>query len=73
MNFKYVSKLKKSSIKDLLKSEISNKFKTFDKNENKILLSQLKETWLDKLFEMNYLELFKHYYNDNKESPLDSI
>ena len=22
---------------------------------------------------MNYLELFKHYYNDNKESPLDSI
>ena len=73
VNFKYVSKLKKSSIKDLLKSEISNKFKTFDKNENKILLSQLKETWLDKLFEMNYLELFKHYYNDNKESPLDSI
>ena len=73
VNFKYVSKLKKSSIKDLLKSEISNKFKTFDKNENKMLLSQLKETWLDKLFEMNYLELFKHYYNDNKESPLDSI
>ena len=54
VNFKYVSKLKKSSIKDLLKSEISNKFKTFNKNENKILLSQLKETWLDKLFDMNY-------------------
>ena len=54
-------------------NQISNKFKTFDKNENKILLSQLKETWLDKLFEMNYLELFKYYYNDNKESPLDSI
>ena len=54
VNFNYVSKLKKSSIKDLLKSEISNKFKTFNKNENKILLSQLKETWLDKLFDMNY-------------------
>ena len=35
VNFNYVSKLKKSSIKDLLKSEISNKFKTFDKNEIK--------------------------------------
>ena len=72
VNFKNVSKLKKSKIKDLLNSEISAKFKKFDKNENKKLLSQLKETWLDKLFDMNYLDLFKYYYN-NKESRLDAI
>ena len=73
VNFKNVSKLKKSKIKDLLNSEISAKFKKFDKNENKKLLSQLKETWLDKLFDMNYLDLFKYYYNNNKESRLDAI
>ena len=61
VNFKNVSKLKKSKIKDLLNSEISVKFKNFDKNENKKLLSQLKETWLDKLFDMNYLDLFKYF------------
>ena len=72
VNFNNVSKLKKSKIKDLLNSEISVKFKNFDKNENKKLLSQLKETWLDKLFDMNYLDLFKYYYN-NKESRLDEI
>lgn len=72
VNFNNVSKLKKSKIKDLLNSEISVKFKNFDKNENKKLLSQLKETWLDKLFDMNYLDLFKYYYN-NKESRLDAI
>ena len=72
VNFNNVSKLKKSKIKDLLNSEISAKFKKFDKNENKKLLSQLKETWLDKLFDMNYLDLFKYYYN-NKESRLDAI
>ena len=72
VNFNNVSKLKKSKIKDLLNSEISAKFKKFDKNENKKLLSQLKETWLDKLFDMNYLDLFKYYYN-NKESRLDTI
>ena len=72
VNFNNVSKLKKSKIKDLLNSEISVKLKNFDKNENKKLLSQLKETWLDKLFDMNYLDLFKYYYN-NKESRLDAI
>ena len=72
VNFNNVSKLKKSKIKDLLNSEISVKFKNFDKNEDKKLLSQLKETWLDKLFDMNYLDLFKYYYN-NKESRLDAI
>lgn len=71
VNFIYVSKLKKSSIKDLLNMEISDKYKTFDKNENKELLSKLEGTWLDRLFEMNYLELFKYYHNNGK--PLNKM
>ena len=48
VNFKNVSKLKKSKIKDLLNSEISAKFKKFDKNENKKLYyNNNKESRLD--------------------------
>ena len=67
VNFNNVSKLKKCSIKDLLNSEISTKYKNWDKNENKKLLLKLKGTCLDELLEMNYLDLFKLYYNNNKE------
>ena len=73
VNFNNVSKLKKCSIKDLLNSEISTKYKNWDKNENKKLLLKLKGTCLDGLLEMNYLDLFKLYYNNNKESRLKEI
>ena len=66
MNFAYVSKLKKSSIKDLLNMEISEKYKTYNKYENQILLSKFKGSWLDRLFQMNYLELFRYYYNNGQ-------
>ena len=66
VNFSYVSELKKSSIKDLLKMEISEKYKAFSRNENEKLLSRLEGTWLYRLFEMNYLELFKYYYNNGQ-------
>ena len=73
VNFKNVSKLKKCSIKDLLDSKISTKYKNCDENENKMLLLKLKGTSLDELLEMNYLNLFKYYYNNNKESRLNEI
>ena len=66
MNFAYVSKLKNSSIKDLLNMEISEKYKTYNKYENQILLSKFKGSWLDRLFQMNYLELFRYYYNNGQ-------
>ena len=66
MNFAYVSKLKNSSIKDLLNMKISEKYKTYNKYENKILLSKFKGSWLDRLFQMNYLELFRYYYNNGQ-------
>ena len=66
VNFDYVSKLKSSSIKDLLNLEISDKYKAFNKNHNQIILSRIENEWLKKLFEMNYLEIFKYYYNNEK-------
>jgi len=73
VNFNHTSFLKKSSIKDLLNLEISEKFSTYNKFENKKLLDKiiLKSKWLNDLFEMNYLKLFDYYYN--KEEPLYKI
>ena len=73
VNFNHTSFLKKSSIKDLLTLEISEKYSTYNKFENKKLLDKiiLKSKWLNDLFEMNYLKLFDYYYN--KEEPLYKI
>ena len=71
MNFAYVSKLKNSLIKDLLNLKISDKCKTYDKDYNQKLLPKIESTWLNKLFSMNYLEIFKYYYNNEK--PLKKI
>ena len=73
VNFNTVSKLKKCSIKDVLNSEISSKYKHSNKNDNIQLLKKLKGSCLDKILEMNYLDLFKIYYNNNIESPLKEI
>ena len=73
VNFNTVSKLKKCSIKDVLNSEISSKYKHSNKNDNIKLLQKLKGSCLDKILEMNYLDLFKIYYNNNIESPLKEI
>ena len=72
VNFKHISKLKQSSIKDiLLEEKISPKFSTYKYDENKEILSIIKSPWLNKLFQMNYLKLFNLYYNNEK--PLDKI
>ena len=65
--------MKNSKIKDLLNFEISRKYSRFDKFENKKLLEKIipSSEWLSHLFDMNYLDLFKYYYN--KEKPLNKI
>jgi len=73
VNFNTVSKLKKCSIKDVLNYEISSKYKHSNKNDNIKLLQKLEGSCLDKILEMNYLDLFKIYYNNNIESPLKEI
>ena len=69
----YLSDLKKSTIKDLLKMDISTKCKAHKKSHNRDLLEKIEGSspFLSELFEMNYLELFRYYYNDKK--PLKEI
>ena len=74
VNFQHVSELKKFSIGDLLKLDISSKYKNHKISINKELydIVKNKSKWLNELFNMKYLELFKYYYN-NGEKPLDKI
>ena len=66
VNFENTKELKNSSIKDILNLEISSKYKTFNNFENKILLSKIESSWLNKLFLLNIKALFKLYYNNQK-------
>jgi len=64
--------LKGCNIKDILNLEISNKYKNYQRNANKDLLNKVESSdWLDKLFQMNWIELFNYYYNNEK--PLNKI
>ena len=84
INQGFTSFLKQSSIKDLLRLEISTKYKRYDRFENKKILDKIISTskWLNSLYEMNYLQLFFYYYNkgeslnkiifENKEIILSS-
>ena len=73
MNYNYTSKLKNSTIKDLLKMDISDKYSRYEKTYNKDLLEEIENSspFLSELFEMSFLELFNKYYNEG--NPLDKI
>ena len=73
INKEYTSFLKKSSIKDILNLEISDKYKRYNKNTNKELHEKVisSSEWLTNLFQMKFLDLFKYYYN--REKPLNKI
>ena len=49
---------------------ISPKFTKYDFDYNEKLLTKISNlpNWLDKFFDMNYMELFNYYYN--KQKPL---
>ena len=68
----YIQDLKRCNIKDILNLEISVKYQNYQRNANKDLLNKLESSdWLDKLFQMNLIELFNYYYNNEK--PLNKI
>ena len=68
----YIKHLKGCNIKDILNLEISLKYKNYQRNANKDLLNKVESSdWLDKLFQMNWIELFNYYYNNEK--PLNKI
>ena len=70
---KFFDNMKNSSINDILKNiDISKKYKKCDKNINKENLRKLeKDPWFEKLFKMNFLDLFTYYYN--QAQPLDEL
>ena len=61
--------LKSSKIKDVLGKNISNKYKAYKKNFNKELLDEVcqKSPLLNDFFNLNYLDLFRCYYNGQKQ------
>ena len=61
----YLENLKKSTIYDLLfNMDISEKYTRSVKNINKKYLKAFsKDIWLNNIFNMNFLDLFKVYYN----------
>ena len=65
---KFFESLKKKTIGEIISSEISVKYKKSDKNINKKLYEQIKDNEvLNKIFEDNYLKLFRNiYYKSNK-------
>ena len=73
IEYSYLKNLKHCSIKDILNFDISSKYLNFERKHNKKLLENIESSsiWLYNLFQMNYLQLFKYYYNDGK--PLNKI
>lgn len=70
---KYLENLKKCTIEDLLKNmKISKKYDKSKKYNNKNLVEKLTNLpWFNKIFEMNFLELFLIYHNN--EQPLEEL
>ena len=74
INFNAFYKNKNSIIKDILKKDISSKYKKC--NDPKINEKVLKEVcqkseWLDGFFNLKYINIFKDYYNN--QNPLTEI
>jgi hypothetical protein len=64
----FVNSLKIKNIGEIISSEISGKYKKFDKNYNKALLEEYKkDEILSELFKKQYLELFRKIYYKNKK------
>jgi len=72
---KKMNKLIQSPISSILQLEISKKYKklSLDKDYNKNIYNEIiaLSEWLKKLFNMNFVDAFKLYYNDGES--LDSI
>jgi len=73
VNYKLCMKYKISSIKNILLNEISPKYKKYNKYINFDILNEVcnKSIWLEKFFNLNYLNLFTFYYN--KGMPIKKI
>lgn len=70
ISYSSFTKLKDSSIKDVLNLSISPKYKRCDPKINCQILEKVLKSdsdWLKKFFNMNYLKMFKEYYYQEKQ------
>ena len=64
----FVNSLKIKNIGDIISTEISGKYKKFDKDYNKALFEEYKkDEILSELFKKQYLVLFRKIYYKNKK------
>ena len=77
IKFDYVEELKSNSIKNILKKDINERFKTLYKEYNKDLLKKvcLQSTRLDNFFNINFCVAFEEYYYNyyNKNKMINKI
>jgi hypothetical protein len=68
VNHDFFCKLKKYAIKDILEMDISPKFKSKSNDSNRETLNKIYNYshWLNDFFNINYLELFSEYHNNEK-------
>ena len=72
VNKDFVERLKKSTLKDIVINKISQKYKNYSNNTNKMTYEEIKENEILKnILSINYLTLFKTiYYKSNKKIDL---
>ena len=68
VNHDFFCKLKKCAIKNILEMDISPKFKSKSNDSNRRTLNKIYNYshWLNDFFNINYLELFSEYHNNEK-------
>ena len=74
-DFDTLLKNKNLIVKDILKVDISPKYKKYGQNINENILKNAceKSKFLGEFFNMKYIDIFKEYYNKNSEKPLNII
>ena len=65
INYKHFEELKDKQIKDILFQNVSKKNKSIKENHNKEIYNKIKNKsqYIEIYFNMNYLEIFKQYFN----------
>ena len=68
VNHDFFCKLKKMSIKNILEMDISSKYRSKNKDYNREVLNKIYNysNWLNDFFNINYLDLFYKYHNNEK-------
>lgn len=66
ISYTFFEKIKYYKIKDILQMPISSKYRNYKENYNQKVynLNVNKSVWLQEFYEMDYMTLFKKYYNN---------